>query len=192
MGLEGDIFKALFENLFRSLGSVFPRGVKAVDALKGSTEIRHIAGEIIRDPRLAIDCFFMQMAHNGGRPIMPHNFKYRSIVGGTYDWRALPNFNVDSYKYLELDYEYELILINIIENKEWFFQPNELSTSSLNVKLRHEGLKFVRYYFLKQTRRAVWYLMLGTTKEGELLNDDLHKFMINMAANKIKRIIKKY
>lgn len=192
MAITEDIFKSFFENLFRALGSAFPRGVKAVDALKGSAEIRRIAKDIVDDPKLAVDCFFIQMAHNGGRPIMPHNFKYRSIVGGYFDPVILPEFDPDRYKYLELDYEYELLLINIVERRNWYFTPDELSGSKLNVKLRSEGLKFVRYYCLKNTRRGIWYIMIGTTHPEEKLNDDRHSHTFNLAAGRIKQIIKKY
>lgn len=189
----GDISDSFFKNLFDAIGGVFKRNKISVEqALRDSITMKHIARDICKNGNNFIDCFFIMMIHNGGSKVLPHGFIYRSIIGGYHEDWSMPHFVAENYKYLELDYEYELLMGQLFKNKEVALDSEAMEESKLKTKLKFEKLKFVRYHFLKSNKRGLWYAMTGTTQPGQRLDtvEDMHE--TNIALNKIKNIIKKY
>lgn len=163
----------------------------ATEALLDFIRIGAIAKDVCESD-LAVDSFLLMMAHNSGRKMSPHNFKYRSITGGYFISWMLKKLDIDNYKYLDIDYEYADLLVKISEYKEVDIRAEDLGKTKLGHKFRYEGYRFVKYIFLKQDQYGIWYVMIGTTQEGESFSTDNHMQCFNLAVNKIRNIIRRY
>src|SRR5215813_2381755 len=96
----GEIVKTLREIIVgllkkRQVGKIF------IDAVK----IREIGREIVMNRSLNVDFFFLLMAHNGNHKLIPHGFKYRSIVDGFFFPEWMPNFKFENYRNLIIEFE---------------------------------------------------------------------------------------
>lgn len=184
-------FDGLFKNLMEALGGVFKKK-KAQDAVIESILIRNISKGIVQNGALAVDCFLVMMVHNGGKKLMPHSFKYRSIVNGYHNSMQLSRFAPEEYRFLELDAEYELLIYNLCKKKEIDIVVSTLGDSKLSVKLKFEGLQFARFFYLYDNADSIWYAIAGTTSYNEYFDTITHKHEFTIALNKIKNMIKKY
>lgn len=192
MGVAGEVSDSFFKNLFEAIGGVFKKGINAMQVLHDSITIHDIAENVVKGGNNCVDCCFLMMVHNGGKRLIPHGFKYRSIVGGDHDEMLMPNFVPEDYKYLELDYEYELLVGRMYREKEVLVDVASMGDSKLSVKLRFEGIRQAKYFFLKQSRDAIWFIICGTIQSGQDFSNVTDKHEIDIAINKIKKIIKKY
>lgn len=163
---------------------------KTSDVLKDSVLIRIISESVIETG--VVDCFFLMMAHNGGKKLIPHGFKYRSVVGGDYTEWLMPNFEMNDYRNVPLDREYEQLLITIYEKKMHDVLVERMDSTPLSISYRFERLKYVRFYFVEDNEHGMWYIMAGTTQIGEEMDDITHRHILQVAVNKIKNIIKRY
>jgi hypothetical protein len=67
-----------------------------------------------------------------------------------------------------------------------------MDRGSLRTSFEYEDLKYLRFLYLKQNKRAMWFIMVGTTAEGETLDAVEHEGKIFIAFNSIKNIIRGY
>lgn len=193
MGIAEDITGSFFKNLFEALGGVFKRKAKVTDVPSDFITIRELSKDTVKDGSLATDMMFIVMIHNGGKKLMPHGFKYRSIVGGYHEEWSMPKFKPQDYKYLELDFDYIVLVDRIFKTKEVGLSSEELpKDSKLAENLQFEGVKYARYFYLNSNSDAIWLLVAGTVSPNEELNSNTHKHKYHIVVNKIKQIIKKY
>ena len=187
-----DFFPLVKEVLF-SILKLFKnkQHIRPSNVFSDSLVIDHIAQEVLYHSDLAIDCFFVFLAHNGGKKLNPASLMYRSIVAGDFNPMQMRNFRLENYINLSLEPSFKALLSEVVSEKESY--RSRVSGEYWNDKYRFEGLHLVRYYYLKYSKGdGLYYIMLGTTQEGENLNDGFHKQKIHFAVNKIRNIIKKY
>lgn len=176
-----DIFLRFLKK--RNAGDAF------IDAGKIGTIIRHV---VRHKTNLNIDCFFLIMAHNSGGKVMPHDFKYRSIVDGDYN-DARMKMNMSDYKSLPIDYNYSQILAEVYLKKQTAVLTKDLDEGeTLETMFEALRLKKVVYFFLHQRKDRFWYLAVGTTVDGETLESAEQQQTLYLAVNKIQQIIKPY
>lgn len=183
----------VIKDILLSILKLFNRGqrVKPSNVFSDSLIIDAIAQEILYRSGLSIDCFFVFLAHNGGKKLNPASLMYRTVVGGDFNAAKMENFKKENYVNLSLDPAFKALLAEIITNKEAY--RTRVSGEYWNDKYNFEGLRFVRYYCLNYNKGdGLYYIMVGTTREKETLDDGNHKQKINFAVNKIRNIIKKY
>ena len=165
--------------------------IRPSNVFSDSLAIDHIAQEILYHSDLAVDCFFVFLAHNGGKKLNPASLMYRSIVAGDFNPMQMRNFRMENYINLALEPSFKALLSEVVSEKEAY--RTRVSGEYWNEKYRFEGLTLVRYYYIKYAKGdGMYYIMVGTTQENETLNDGIHKPKINFAVNKIRNIIKKY
>lgn len=159
-----------------------------------SNHIDRITHEII-ESGLAVDCFFLVLAHNGGKKLSPVTLKYRSIMGGAYNEVQMKNFDISNYKNLPVDFDYNEHLSSIYEDRRRQHGIDigvEFASEKLRDIYLFENLKYCRYHFLHYSDEGMWFALIGTTQDGENFNDTRHKQQIYFSVTKIKNIIKKY
>lgn len=178
------------EKLLDFLKLVFTRK-KPSDAIRDSIRVRELAKELVYSGN-SIDCFFIVMAHNGNRRMMPHGFKYWSIIDGSYDELTLPKFNYMNYQNMIMDLEYAQLVARIYEKKEVDIKSSSLPPGNLKLSYEYEDLQYVKYFYLKQDRRALWFVMVGTAAQNEALESVYARRRIFIAINKVKNIIRGY
>lgn len=180
-----DLFILIFNKTKRKPSNVF----------NDSNTVESIADAIVNNSGLSVDCFFLVLAHNGGKKLNPLNLKYRTIMGGRHREWLMRNFDIRNYKNLLLDYDYNELLSNIYEDRR---KNNGVDVSiedtkdSMKQNLSFENIKFAKFFFLNYSNDGMWYLMVGTTQAKERLDDIQHKQKLLFAVNKIKNIIKRY
>jgi hypothetical protein len=178
------------EKLVDLLKIVFVRK-KPSDAIKDSIKIRIQANELVYSG-LSIDCFFIVMVHNSGGKLKPHNFKFWSIIDGFFDEVTLPKFKYDNYQNTNMDLEFAQLAARIYEKKEVSIRTSELPVDNLRTSYEYEGLEYIRFYYLKQDRNAMWFIMVGTAAEDESLESVHQRRKIFLAVNNVKNIIRGY
>lgn len=164
---------------------------KPSDAIKDAIKIRIIAEDLISSD-LSIDYFFLVMVHNGGRRIIPHGFKYWSIVDGSYNKFLMKNFEFSNYQNTNIDFEFAQFVAQVYEKKTMDVQTDHIPAGVLKTNYDFENVKFTRVFYLKQDRRALWYLAVGTTADNEKFSTNRHRHEIGVAVNQVKNIINKY
>lgn len=182
----------LFKNLLEALGGAFKKKDGAKQAILDFIMIRDIARNIVHNGGLSVDCFLIMMVHNGGKKLTPHNFAYRSVVNGFHNEMTMPNFDSEDYRHLEIDYEYALLISEVIKKKEVSMLTVNMGDSKLSLKMRFERLKYSRFMYLFDDNNAVWYILAGTTQSNEEFDTVTHRHEFNIAINKIRNMIKKY
>jgi len=63
---------------------------------------------------------------------------------------------------------------------------------NLRTSYEYEGLEYIRYYFLKQDRNAMWFILVGTTAPDEPMDNVYQRRKIFLAVNNVKNIIRGY
>lgn len=178
------------ESLLDFLRVVFSRK-KPSDAIRDSIKIRILAEELVFSG-LSIDCFFIVMAHNGAHKMKPHGFKYWSIIDGSYDELTMGKFRYVNYQNTIIDLEFAQLVDRVYEKKEVFIGVDEMPEGNLKNSYEYEGLEYIKFFYLKQDKRALWFIMVGTAAPAETLDTVLHKRQIFLAVNKVKNIIRGY
>lgn len=161
------------------------------DAIRDAKKIRDQALELIRS-NLNIDCFFIIMVHNGGGRFRPHGFKYWSIIDGECDTKVMPRYDNESYQLINADNEFLQFALNLYEQRVVSVRVDEMPKGNLRTSYEYEGLEFIKFYFLKQDKFGLWFIMVGTTAPDESLDDPEQAGKIFFAINNIKNLIRKY
>lgn len=162
------------------------------DAFDDSLSISDIANGVIHSD-LSIDFLFVIMIHNGGKKLRPHDFKYRSIVGGSYNHFTFKRFDWKNHKKVMIDFEYEMLIrkvkkFDVVDvSNNAFMDGGQMKTA-----IDFEGIKFKRYFYLHGDGECEWMAVAGTTASNEILNTINQKQALNVAINKIKNILLKY
>jgi hypothetical protein len=164
---------------------------KASDKIRDIMQIELILKTLVESD-MSIDCCLLMMMHNGGRKLMPHGFKYRSVIEGEYNEMQMKNFKKGDYQYLPLDTEYKEIILKIKEYGVYSSDVETMPESPLKSKFIYEKLQFVQYRFLHENEDELWYLLVGTTDRNERFDSHSQKHRILIETSKIKRIIQKY
>lgn len=164
---------------------------KPSDAIKDSIKIRILARELVYSG-LSIDCFFIVMVHNGGSRLRPHTFKFWSIIDGEYDEVTMPKFKYSEYQNTNVDLEFNHLADSIYEKKEVAIRVDEMPQGKLRTCYEYEGFEFLRYYYLKQDKNAMWFIMVGTAAEDEPMDSVHQRRKIFLAVNNVKNIIRGY
>src|SRR5688572_8196536 len=161
------------------------------DAIKDSIKIR-IQGRELVYSGLSVDCFFIVMVHNGGGRMKPHTFKFWSIIDGSYDDVTMAKFKYESYQNTIMDLEFAQLAARIHEKKEVAISTRELPDGNLRTCFEYEGLEYLRLFYLKQDRNAMWFIMVGTTAEDEPMENVYQRRKVFLAVNNVKNIIRGY
>lgn len=154
-----------------------------------------IIKSVVNGPHLSVDCFFIVLAHNGGKKLNPFTLQYTSVMSGEYKTWLMPTFDITDHKNVESDHDHREFLSSIYEDRRKGNGINwhvEMADDNLKAKYSFENVKFLKCFFLHYSDVGMWFAMVGTTQEGELFDDINHKQRIFYAVNKIKNIIKKY
>src|SRR5690349_15845245 len=162
---------------------------KPSDAIKDSIKIRILAEELVYSG-LSIDCFFIVMAHNGNSKMKPHGFKYWSIIDGSYDELTMGKFKYTSYQNTIMDLEFAQLVNKIYEMKEVSLVTKYMPEGNLKTSYDYEELEYLKFFYLKQDRRAMWFIMVGTTAENESLESNQQKRNIFIAVNNVKNMLR--
>lgn len=174
-----DLFKILFTRR------------KASDVLKDAVAIRKVAGDIVSTD-LSIDCFLLVMVHNGTGKLIPHGFKYWTILDGDYNDFLMSRFKMENYRNVIMDLDYANLFLKVKENKVYDTRPENMPAGLMRTNYTFEKLRFARWYFIKETRNAMWFILAGTTAPNESFDSELQQHRLNVDVNAIKNIIKKY
>lgn len=186
-GKEIASFFSEFIKLFR-----LSKRKKRRDAFDDSLHISEIAKAIVYNG-LSIDFLFVVMIHNGGKPLRPHDFKYRSIVGGEYNEFTLKRFEWKNHRKVLIDFEYEILIRKIKKYEVIDVSNNEFdSGGKIRTAVDFENIKHKRYFFLHGDSEALWFVVAGTTAPNERLDLLSQKQALNVAVNEIRNIILKY
>jgi hypothetical protein len=166
---------------------------KPSDAMIDAINIRLLAEDIVDSERgLSVDCFFIVMIHNHGGPVRPHNFIFWSIIDGYYNELTMPNFKYKNHRLLNMEIDFLQLATRIHEQQGVAVTVDKMDKGKLRTLFDYEGLKYLRFLYLKQNKRAMWFIMVGTTEEKETLDDVEHEGKIFIAFNSIKNIIRGY
>lgn len=174
-----DLFKILFSKR------------KASDVLREAKIIRQIAENIVASD-LSIDCFLLGMVHNGTGKLIPHGFKYWSLIDGDHNDFLMPRFRINAYQNVIMDLDYLNLFSNIQRYKEYDTRPEEMHAGAMRTNFEFEKVRFARWYFLKQNRNKMWFIVVGTVAQNETLSSTAHIHRLNVDINRVKNIIKKY
>lgn len=190
MGLIETIGIKIGEKLIEFLPTLFKRKpIEFLDAPK----IDEIAIELVKS-WLSVDCFFVVIAHNGKKK-KDNKYKYISIVAGYHEEWILKKLVVTNYSYFEVDDEYRKLFDDIKRNVIFDVDAEEGAVDSkLYTNIRYEGLKHLRFFFLKENEDTgkFWYAVAGTNQANETFSSDDHKQKFFIAINKIKGILKNH
>lgn len=160
------------------------------EVIRGSTSIRIISERMVNSG--LVDCFFIIMVHNGGKKILPHGFKYWSIVGGEFNEILMKRFNILDYRNVIIDKDFEGLVDQVERKKMVECDVSTMDPSELYRRFRYEGLKYVKYFFLKDREYGMWFIMAGTVQPDELMDSIDHEYQLSLSVNKIQNIIKDY
>lgn len=163
---------------------------KASDVFKDSVKINEVSKGCVLSG-LSVDCFFLVMAHNGSGILKPHGFKFCSIMDGTWNDVLIRRFKIEDYRNIEIDYDYAMLLINIRHYKEYSSKTEEMN-GNLRTRFEYEGITFAKFFFLKEDRNAMWFIVAGTTAHDECFKTQAKRQLLSVAVNKVKNIIRKY
>ncbi len=163
---------------------------KPSDAMIDAINIRLLAEDLVDGKGLSVDCFFIVMIHNHGGPVRPHNFMFWSIIDGYYNELTMPNFRYKNHRLINMEIDFLQLASRIHDQKGIAVTVDNMDKGSLRTSLEYENLKYCRFLYLKQNKRAMWFIMVGTTAEKETLDDVEHEGKIFIAFNSIKNIIK--
>lgn len=165
---------------------------KPSDAMIDAINIRLLAEDIVDDTRLKTDCFFIVMIHNHGGNVKPHNFMFWSIIDGYYNEETMPKFKYKNHRLINMEIDFIQLATRIHDQKGVAVTVENMDKGRLRTSLEYEDLKYLRFFYLKQNKRAMWFIMVGTTAEKETLDDVEHEGKIFIAFNSIKNIIRGY
>lgn len=188
MGLE--IGLTVLNKLMDLLKLIFKRKQPS-DAIIDSINIRVLAEELIKKG-LGVDCFFLVMVHNHGGKVRPDNFMFWSVIDGAYDKNLMNGFEFKNYQLVNTELDFLQLAKRIYEKKEIEIRVNEMEPGSLRTSFEYEKLKYLRCFYLKQDKRGLWFIMVGTTAQDELLAQIEQKGKIFIAVNNVKNIIRGY
>lgn len=182
-------------SIFRKL-LFWKKVVKPSNFFSDSNKIDDIARQMVFESNLSIDCFFVFLAHNGGKGLHPAALLFRTIVCGDHNPMSLRKFKRANYINLALSYDYKMLLSDIY-SRRFMYEGAERSihteSETFRFKFLHENIQYARYFFIHHRKKeGMYYLMVGTTKPGETLSSPSHDQQIHFALNKITNIIKKY
>lgn len=181
-GFFGELY-----NVFRIL-----KRKKRRDAFDDSLHITQLSKTVVNSG-LGIDFLFVVMIHNGGKVLRPHDFKYRSIVGGYYNEFTLKNFRWENHRRVLIDFEYEGLIRRIKKYQSVDVKNDEfMEGGQIRIASDFEGIKYKRYYFIQDDKESLWVVVAGTTASNETMSSTWHKHTLNVAINNIKNIISKY
>jgi hypothetical protein len=188
--MTGEIAGAV-KSFFDFLKIVFSKRKNPSDAIIDRINIRLIGRDLIKGKN-AIDCFFLIMVHNGGGKIRPDNFIYWSIIDGEYNDVLMKGFDHEKYILVNTESEFLLLARRVFENKGVGLVVDQMEKSKLKTAFQYERLKYIRFFYIKQDKRAQWFVMVGTTAEKETLDSIDAEAEIFSAVNSVKNIIKDY
>lgn len=187
-----DIVKIDVGDSIRELLKFFKRRASASRYLRDAGKINAIADDLIRTD-LNLDFCFLAMAHNNGaRQRQGPRYKYRSIIGGAYRWEWLSNFKYSNYQFVPIDIDMDALLQNIREKKQYDVEQSKIGSARLRATYAFEKVHFTRFFFLKENRDEMFYLVVGTTLEGERFESHQHHQALMVAVDKIRKIIGDY
>jgi hypothetical protein len=161
------------------------------EAMVDAINVR-LLGEELVESHLSVDCFFIVMVHNHGGRIRPDNFIFWSVIDGFYNDIMMKKFFYKNYQMVHAETELLQLARQVYEKKEFSVRVSEMVKSSLRTSFEYQGLKYIRFYYLKQNKRAMWFIMVGTTAEKESLDSIEHEGKIFIAVNGVKNIIRGY
>jgi hypothetical protein len=164
---------------------------KPSDVFKDSVQINQIAGEMVSSD-LSIDCFFLIMAHNGGFKLLPHGFKYWSIIDGRVQEWIMKNFKLSNYRNIVASLEYLHLFASIVEQKKYDVNIKNLRDGDMKTHMNFEKVKHYRFFLLKKSKNAIWVAAVGTNADNEKLDSVQHNHVLGIAVNKVQNIIKRY
>lgn len=179
------------EKILDFLKIVFSRK-KPSDAMIDAINIRILSKDLVQGKGLSIDCLFIVMIHNHGGPVRPHNFLFWSVIDGYHNELTLPNFAYENHRLVNMETDYLQLATRIHEQKGVAVTVDKMDKGKLRTSLEYEGIKYARFFYLKQDKRAMWFIMVGTTAEAETLDDVEHEGKIFIAVNSIKNITRGY
>lgn len=165
--------------------------VKASDRLYESREIREIAKTIV-NKGLSIDCFLLMQVHNGSGRLLPHSFKYWSVIEGYHNDLTMPRFRIENYRKIVIDPDYLNLFLKIYEKKEYFVDYSHIPPGTMQTHWEFENVRFARFFFVKQTSSSMWFIVACTSDYNQTMNTTKHRFELIQAVNRIKNIIRKY
>lgn len=164
---------------------------KPSDAMIDAINIRLLAEDVV-DSGLSIDCFFIVMIHNHGGAVKPHNFMFWSVIDGYYNELTLRKFRYKNHRLINMEIDFLQLSTRIYSQKGVAIKVSNMEKGSLRTSFEYEDLKYLRFLYLKQNKRAMWFIMVGTTAEAETLDNVEHEGKIFIAFNSIKNIIRGY
>jgi hypothetical protein len=166
---------------------------KPSDAMIDAINIRLLAEGVVDSKNsLSVDCFFIVMIHNHGGPVRPHNFMFWSIIDGYYNELTMPKFKYKNHRLINMEIDFLQLATRIYEKKGVAVEVDKMEKGSLRTSLEYESLKYIRFLYLKQNKRAMWFIMVGTTAPNETLASIDAEGEIFIAFNSIKNIIRGY
>ena len=188
--MTGDIVGAV-KSFFDFLKIALSKRKNPSDAIIDRINIRLIGRDLVKS-RHAVDCFFLVMVHNGGGKLRPDNFIYWSIIDGWYNEDLMQGFDHEKYLLVYTESEFLILARRIYENKGVGVVVDQMEKSKLKTSFQYERLKYIRFFFIKQDKRAQWFLMVGTTAPNETLDSIDAEAEIFSSVNSVKNIIKDY
>lgn len=161
------------------------------DSIIDQINIRLLSKALVKRP-ISVDCFFIVMIHNGGGPVRPDGFVFWSIIDGAHNEIMMPMFDQKNYLLVNMEMEFLLLAKRIYEQKGVGIRVDQMEKSSLRTSFEYERLKYIRFLYLKQDKRGMWFLMVGTTASDESLGSVQAEGEIFIAFNSVKNIIRDY
>ncbi len=169
----------------------FARRKKPSDAFIDGINIRLISKDLVKGGH-SIDCFFIILVHNHGGRLRPDNFMFWSIIDGWYNEDLMKKFELENYQLVNPDTEFLLLAKRICEKKGVGLVVDEMEESALNTSFQYERFKYIRFFYLKEDKRGVWFIMAATLAEKEYLDSIDAEGEIFIAINSVKNIIRGY
>lgn len=164
---------------------------KPSDAMIDAINIRLLADELITSG-ISVDCFFIVMVHNHGGKLRPDNFMFWSIIDGSFDEVLMPDFKYKNFQLINTDIDFLQLARRIYEQKGVAVTVDQLNKGQLKTSYEYLGLKYLRFFYLKQDKRAMWFIMVGTVSANETLDHVTQEGKIFIAVNAVKNIIRGY
>lgn len=161
------------------------------DAMIDAINVRLLAKDLI-ESGTGVDCFFIVMVHDSGGKVRPDSFIFWSIIDGDYNEVLMPRFSLKRYRLINMETEFLLMAKRIYEKKGVAVRVDQMEKSSLRTSFEYERLKYLRFFYLKQDTRGMWFIMVGTTAENESLDSIDSEGKIFIAVNSVKNIIREY
>jgi hypothetical protein len=164
---------------------------KAGHAFVDAIRLFELIDELInKRPDLKVERIAIMKAHNDNSDMTPVSFKY---ITAMYSKSRSPMKEIGGrFIKVEMDEDYYLILAEMFMKKGIDIYVDRIPSGPTKSIYKAEGIRFQKMFFIKHTKKALWYCSFSTSAEGETLNSDYQRTEIFMAVNKIRNLLKAY